>query len=71
MQEKVYEEIVEVSKRHDNKFTYEALQDLTYLECVLHGKIAARIFPIDSLRVFIVRVQYFLCFPSSFRITAP
>lgn len=39
VQQKVYEEIIEVSKRHDNKFTFEALQDMTYLECALHGKL--------------------------------
>lgn len=38
VQQRVYEEIKGVSARHDNKFTYEALQDMTYLECVIHGK---------------------------------
>lgn len=59
MQEKVYEEIVEVTKRHDNKFTYEALQDLTYLECVLHGMIAARTFSIDTSNLFFSVVVIF------------
>lgn len=38
VQQQVYEEIRQVSARHDNKFTYEALQDMNYLECVIHGK---------------------------------
>lgn len=38
VQQRAYEEIKEVSARYENKFTYEALQDMTYLECVIHGK---------------------------------
>lgn len=38
IQKKVYNEIAEVSARHNNKFTYELIQDLTYLESAIHGK---------------------------------
>lgn len=67
-QEKVYEEIIEVSKRHDNKFTFDALQDMTYLECALHGNysIANEHFQL---------INYFRCYnlrvSTRNRITAP
>lgn len=38
IQDRVHSEVVEVLEKHDNKFSYEALQEMTYLECVLHGK---------------------------------
>lgn len=38
IQERLYNEIVAVSARHDNKFTYEALQEMTYLDCVIQGR---------------------------------
>lgn len=38
VQQRAYEEIKEVSARYDNKFRYEALQDMAYLECAIHGK---------------------------------
>lgn len=38
IQERLYNEIVEVSARHNNEFTYDALQEITYLESVIQGK---------------------------------
>lgn len=38
IQTKVREEIREVLKRHDGKVTYEAIQEMKYLRCVLDGK---------------------------------
>lgn len=37
IQERLYSEATEVFAKHDNKLTYEALQDMTYLDCVLRG----------------------------------
>lgn len=36
-QERLHNEIVEVEARHKNIYTYEALQDMTYLDCVVMG----------------------------------
>lgn len=36
IQERLYEEINEVLARHDNQFTFEALQEMEYLECIIH-----------------------------------
>lgn len=38
-QERTYDEIVSVLERHENKFTYEALQDMNLLDCGVHGNI--------------------------------
>lgn len=38
IQQKVYEEIVEVLKKHDGKLTYEAAADMTYLGQCLDGR---------------------------------
>lgn len=40
VQERLYEEIVEVFDRHVKKVTYEALQEMTYLDRVVHGRSA-------------------------------
>lgn len=37
IQDRLKAEIDEVLDNHDNKFTYEALQDMPFLECVVHG----------------------------------
>lgn len=36
VQERLYEEITEVLSRHDNEFTFEALQEMTYLDNIIH-----------------------------------
>lgn len=38
IQERVHDEIVEVLARHNNKFSYDALQEMVYLERVIHGE---------------------------------
>lgn len=38
-QERIYDEVVSVSDRHENKFTYEALQEMNLVECAVHGNI--------------------------------
>lgn len=38
VQERVYNEIIEVSEQYDHKFAYEALQEMTLLESALYGK---------------------------------
>lgn len=36
IQERLYEEINEVLAHHNNVFTFEALQEMEYLECCIH-----------------------------------
>lgn len=38
VQQRVYDEINEVLAKHDNKLSFEAIQDMNYLDCVIHGK---------------------------------
>lgn len=35
-QEKLFEDITQVLDKYDGKLSFEALQEITYLECVLH-----------------------------------
>lgn len=37
-QERVYKEIRAVLLRHNHKFTYDTLQEMTYLDCVIYGE---------------------------------
>lgn len=37
VQERLHEEIIDVLSRHDNKFTFDALQDMFYLDCTVQG----------------------------------
>lgn len=37
VQERLHDEIIDVLSRHDNKFTYDALQEMFYLDCTVHG----------------------------------
>lgn len=37
-QERLRTEINEVLEKHDNKFTYEALQEMTLVDCAVQGK---------------------------------
>lgn len=39
IQEQVHREIVEVLAKHDNKLTYESLQDMPYLDNVVYGRL--------------------------------
>lgn len=36
IQEALYEEIIDVLSRHDNQLTYEALQEMEYLDNCIH-----------------------------------
>lgn len=36
IQERLYEEIIDVLDKYDGKFTYEALQEMEYLDNVIH-----------------------------------
>lgn len=36
IQERLYEEIVEVLAKHDGKFTFDALQEMEYLDMVIY-----------------------------------
>lgn len=38
-QERIYDEVVSVSDKHDNKFSYEALQEMNLVECAVLGNI--------------------------------
>lgn len=38
IQQRLREEIAEVLENHDGKFTFDALQDMFYLDCVVQGK---------------------------------
>lgn len=40
IQEHLHREIVEVLTKHDNKLTYESLQDMAYLDNVVYGRLA-------------------------------
>jgi cytochrome P450 family 6 len=39
IQERLRDEIEEVLKRHDGKFSYEALFEMNYLDQVVNGKV--------------------------------
>lgn len=38
-QERIYDEVVSVMEKHENKFSYEALQEMNLMECAVHGNI--------------------------------
>lgn len=38
IQQQVHDEIVAVNSRHRNEFSYAALQDMEYLQSVIHGE---------------------------------
>lgn len=38
IQQKVYEEITDVLRRHNGKLTYDSVTDMKYMDCCLHGK---------------------------------
>lgn len=40
IQEHLHYEIIEVLAKYDNKLTHESLQDMTYLDNIVHGKLA-------------------------------
>ena len=54
VQDRLYQEIVDVLKRHNNEFTYEALQDMVYLDQCVSGE-CHRFDSIETL------AQQFLC----------
>lgn len=37
VQERIYKEIIQVSASYNDKFSYEALQEMIYLDCVIKG----------------------------------
>lgn len=37
-QQRLYEEIMGISAKHNNKFTYDALEEMIYLDGVVHGE---------------------------------
>lgn len=39
IQQRLHDEIVDVMERRDNKFTYDAMQEMTYLDKVVLGKL--------------------------------
>lgn len=38
IQQRLREEMLEVLERHNNELTFDAMQEMTYLDCVVHGK---------------------------------
>lgn len=43
-QQRLYEEVTAVLEKHNHQFKFEALQEMTYLECVVAGKIVSILF---------------------------
>lgn len=43
IQERLHENIMKILSKHDNKSTYEALQQMHYLDAVVHGKFIFRL----------------------------
>lgn len=37
VQDRLYDEVIRVLAKYDNRITYEAVQEMTYLDCVVQG----------------------------------
>lgn len=51
IQDCLHDEISTVLTRYDNKLSYEALQEMTYLDCVIHGDLQ---FYFNILTIFLI-----------------
>lgn len=57
VQQKVYEEIVNVLQNHDGKLTYESLSEMKYLDKCIDGKIF-KIFLLVRFMIFVFEKFY-------------
>lgn len=67
-QERVHKEIRAVLLRHNHKFTYDTLQEMTYLDCVIYGEILGSI-QLVSTGSDRHNIAYTICISESMRLT--